>query len=256
VLRRWPKDSLRVFVGWDDAEALACQVAAYTLHRQARTRPVRMEPIAMDAIDNYRRPTTRMPSGQLYDELSDAPMSTSHAIARFWLPRLCNHTGWALFTDGDVIFREDVSRLFDLADPQYALMVVQHGPMPEASEKKRGHVQQPYPRKNWSSVMLWNCGHLAHRELTVEVLNSWPGRDLHAFKWLRDDHIGALPARWNHLVGVSAPDPNPALVHYTLGTPDVDGHEDDLYADEWRLAARVGGYEPSPVAFHADVGPA
>lgn len=252
MLPRVPKTGLRVFIGWDANEARACQVAEYSLYRHGGRNQIRVDHVSMDTLREYVRPTTTLPSGQLFDEISDAPMSTSHAIARFWVPRLCGFTGWALFTDGDVIFRDDVNKVFEYADPQYAVMVVQHAPMPEAGEKKSGHVQQAYPRKNWSSVVLWNCGHLANRALTPEVLNGWPGRDLHAFTWLRDDHIGALPARWNHLAGVSAPDPNPAIVHYTLGTPDVPGHEDDAFAEEWILAGRVAGFS-MPVTFHTEM---
>lgn len=254
MLPRVPKTGLRVFIGWDENERRACTVADYSLHRSASRSPVHVDRISMLTVKDYARPTTTLPTGQLFDEISDAPMSTAHAIARFWVPRLCEFTGWALFTDGDVLFRDDVSRVFACADPAYAVMVVQHEPMPEQGKKKRGHVQQAYPRKNWSSVILWNCGHLANRALTPEVLNGWPGRDLHAFRWLRDEQIGALPSRWNHLVGVSAPDPNPAIVHYTLGTPDVDGHDADAYADEWTLAARVAGYA-LPVSFATEIGP-
>lgn len=249
-----PKTGLRIFIGWDEAERLACSVADYSLHRSASRSPVRVERLSMHTVKGYDRPTTTLPNGQLFDDISDAPMSTGHAIARFWVPRLCDFTGWALFTDGDVLFRDDVSKVFEFANPDYAVMVVQHAPMPEQGEKKRGHVQQAYPRKNQSSCMLINCGHLANRALTLDVLNSWPGRDLHAFKWLRDDQIGALPSRWNHLVGLSEPDANPAIVHFTLGTPDIPGHENDAFADEWRLAARVAGYA-LPVSFATEIGP-
>jgi hypothetical protein len=243
-----PKTGLRVFIGWDLNEARACHAAEYSLYRHGSRNQLRVEKVSMQTVKGYDRPTTTLPNGQLFDEISDAPMSTSHAIARFWVPRICEFTGWALFTDGDVLFRDDVNKMFEYADPDKAVMVVQHEPMPEAGTKKGGHVQQAYPRKNWSSVILWNCGHLANRALTREVLNGWPGRDLHAFKWLRDDQIGALPARWNHLVNVSAPDDNPAIVHYTLGTPDVEGHAHDAFAEDWRMAARVAGYA-LPVSF-------
>lgn len=249
---RVPKTGLRVFIGWDANEMRAYNVAEYSLYRHASRNAVRVDRISMLSLREYNRPTKNLPNGQLFDEISDAPMSTSHAIARFWVPRLCEFTGWALFTDGDVLFREDVSKVFEFADPNCAVMVVQHEPQLEEGSKKSGHVQQAYPRKNWSSVILWNCGHLANRALTPKVLNSWPGRDLHAFKWLRDDQIGVLPARWNHLVNVAAPDPDPALVHYTLGTPDVAGHEHDAFAHEWFLAARVAGYS-LPVSFHTEI---
>lgn len=249
------KDARRVFLGWDANELEACVVAEHSLYRHSSPRLVDAKKISrLTLLPHYNRPTTMMrTNGQLFDEISDAPMSTAHAIARFFVPWLCEYSGWALFTDGDVLFREDIEHLFALADPQYAVQVVQHPPLLEEGTKKDGHIQQAYPRKNWSSVMLFNCGHEANKALTLDVLNSWPGRDLHAFRWLTDELIGELPARFNYLVGVNPPDPNPAIVHYTLGIPIVEGHANDPFADEWFNCARVAGYDLS-TAFHTEIG--
>jgi lipopolysaccharide biosynthesis glycosyltransferase len=162
-------------------------------------------------------------------------MSTHHANARFFLPRL-QRGGLALFTDGDVLFRGDVEEVFAAADPSKAVMCVQHRDYDSGGEKKGGHVQQPYARKNWSSFMLWNLDHPAHARLTDDILNGTPGRDLHRFCWLRDDEIGELPLDWNWLVGVSPKIEQPAMVHFTLGLPSIPGHEQDAYAEEWRGA--------------------
>lgn len=236
---------MKVFVGWDSAEMKAHQIAVTSLHAHASTRH-EVRRLALDELQArgfYTRPTKHLHHHQLWDVVSDAPMSTGHAIARFFVPLLCNYEGWALFTDGDVLFRDDVAKLMELADEQFAVMVVQHPPMPEAETKKDGQTQTTYPRKNWSSVMLFNCGHWANTILWNTVLNQWPGRDLHAFRWLRDEHIGALPPRWNYLAGVSAPQDDPAIVHYTLGVPDIAGHEHDPFADEWRTMAKAAGYQ-------------
>lgn len=249
-------DAHRVFIGWDADEIEACVVAEQSLYRHTSQRFVDAKRISRITLrTNYQRPTSMLPNGQLFDEISDAPMSTAHAIARFFIPWLCRYEGFALFTDGDVLFRDDITHLFAMADPRYAVQCVQHPPLREEGSKKDGQIQQAYPRKNWSSVMLFNCGHEANKALTLDVVNAWPGRDLHAFRWLTDEQIGALPARWNHLVNVNPPDPNPAIVHYTLGTPIVPGHENDPFADEWFNVARVAGYKHDlSVAFHSEIG--
>lgn len=244
-----PSQPYRCFLGWDANEIQAYNVAETSLYLQTGRLKARAERISiLSLFPHYNRPTTQMPSGQLFDEHSGAPMSTSHAIARFFVPFVCRYQGWALFTDGDVLFRESVANLFALADPQYAVMVVQHPPQLEEGTKKAGHIQQAYPRKNWSSVMLFNCGHPANEALTLEVLNTLPGRDLHAFKWLDDSLIGALPSKWNHLVGVSGPpDEEPALVHFTLGTPNLPGQGTGPYVEDWWDAAASAGYRQKAV---------
>lgn len=238
-----PDPPYRVFLGFDPNEMRAHNVATTSLLERSNRDQLQVNRLCRITLQGqYTRPTTRMPNGQLFDELSGAPMSTEHAIARFFVPYLCGYQGWALFTDGDVLFREDVRHLFDLADDRYAIQVVQHRPLLEEGQKKAGQIQQAYPRKNWSSVMLWNCQHPANIALTTDVCNIWPGRELHAFTWLDDELIGVLPERWNYLVGVNPIQPDPAIVHYTLGTPDTAGCEDVHFADEWFDMARVLGY--------------
>ncbi len=243
-----PEPPYKVFLGFDAAEIQAYNVAELSLQRHTRRSDVALNRICMNSCyPHYTRPTRSAPNGQLFDEISGAPMSTSHAIARFFVPFLCGYQGWALFTDGDVLFREDITQLFALARPQYAVQVVQHPPLLEEGEKKSGHVQQPYFRKNWSSVILWNCGHPANAKLTREVLNGVPGRDLHAFHWLQDSEVGSLPARWNYLVGQSQYQADPALVHFTKGTPNLPDHAADQFADEWWATSRASGYKRQDV---------
>ncbi len=233
----------RVFIGWDPRESTAWNVAQFTLCSKARRRPdvrrVAMSELRVRGL--YRRPTRDLDGGY-WDAISQAAMSTGHAIARFLVPALCQYDGWALFCDGDVLFRADVADLFALADPRYAVQVVQHDFRPVAAIKMDGQAQSLYARKNWSSVMLFNCGHPANQALTVDLVNTVPGRDLHRFCWLSDDLIGALPERWNWLAGHSSPAIDPALVHFTSGVPDMPGYEHQSYADEWYAAAKACGY--------------
>ena len=47
-----------------------------------------------------------------------------------------------------------------------------------------GAVQTVYPRKNWSSLMLFNCDHPAVRALTPDVVNRESGAYLHRMQWV------------------------------------------------------------------------
>jgi hypothetical protein len=191
----------------------------------------------------------------LWDPISGAPMSTGHAIARFLVPELCGFEGWALFADSDILVRQDIGRLFLKLDTRYAVMCVKHQHQAGPAIKKGGQLQTFYERKNWSSVVLWNCGHPAHAALKTAV-HEWPGRRLHAFEWLADDLIGELSPGWNFLVGetdfdlVAGPGPGRSgagtpigIAHFTLGTPDVRDYErpvDNKLGYEWKAYGRTG----------------
>lgn len=237
----------KVYIGFDAAQMRACRIAEDSLKATARVWPdvyrLDLAPLVRSGI--YLRPTVypTLDKPSYYDEISQAPMSTGHAISRFLVPALCEYQGWALFTDGDVLFRRDVADLFALADESKAVQVVQHDYQPPESAKMEGQTQTRYHRKNWSSVMLFNCGHPANLALSVELVNTVPGRDLHRLCWLDDSQVGALPTEWNWLVGHSDSSIDPALVHFTEGIPDMDGYEHCPYSDEWYAQAKASGYK-------------
>ena len=165
-------------------------------------------------------------------------MSTEFAITRFLTPFI-SRTEWAIFCDCDFLWRADVRELVALADPAYAVQVVQHEYSPAEGMKMDGQLQLNYRRKNWSSLMLWNCRHPAHEPLR-EWINTRPGRNLHAFEWLEDSLIGSLPHAWNWLEGHSDRGIEPKAVHFTRGTPEMQGYEDIPYAQEWRDVLGAG----------------
>lgn len=222
----------QVYIGYDPREDLAFNVAIKSLMRRSRNahfRPIYLKDPKIASI--LTRPIERN-GNTMWCPISQAPMSVEFAISRFCVPFL-QHEGWALFTDCDVLFLEDVNELFKLADDKYAVMVVKHEHNPKEAFKMDGQIQTSYPRKNWSSVVLWNCSHPANTELTIDKLNTWPGRDLHAFKWLPDEFIGELPSEWNHLVGVSERVESPKIAHYTLGGPWIRGIQDNFWDKLW-----------------------
>ena len=223
-----------IWIGYDPREkdALAVCVASIRAHLSAAI-PIHV--VDLTVLRNrglYQRPTSYR-NGQLWDGISDAPMSTEFAISRFFLPHICEDD-WAIFMDCDMLVRADLVQLFDRANHQRALQVVKHQYAPTETEKMDGQIQTAYSRKNWSSVMLWNLRHGANRWLTLNALNQWAGRALHQFRWLEDAEIGELDAEWNHLVGVQPPNPDAKIVHFTLGIPRMAGYENCEFADEWR----------------------
>ena len=219
---------LRVFVGWDSREDIAFQVCRSSLERHA-SQPVEVVPLKQ----------AELRARGLYLRASDPLASTEFTYTRFLVPALTDFVGWALFCDCDFLWQADVAALFALADERYAVMCVKHDHRPPETSKMDGRVQTLYPRKNWSSLVLYNCGHRANRALTLEVANREPGSFLHQFHWLSDDLIGALPGTWNWLEGWDAKPAQgvPNAIHYTRGGPWFDNWRHVEYADFW-LAER------------------
>jgi hypothetical protein len=141
--------------------------------------------------------------------------------------------------DADMMVRRDITELFALADPNFDVQVVKHNYQPKEGTKIVGVAQQQYPRKNWSSVMLFADADFK-MHYGVDAVNNRSRDWLHQFAWTED--IGDLPETWNWLEGHSSLDINPANVHFTRGTPDLPGYEDVAYADEYWEYAKAAGF--------------
>lgn len=218
-------EPVRVFIGYDPREAVAYHVLCHSIIRRASC-PVMITPIA---LHNFKL---------VFSRERNPLQSTDFAFARFLVPWACHYEGWALFMDCDMLMRADISQLWLLRDYRYALQVVKHDYIPCSKIKFLDQPQIAYPRKNWSSMILFNNGKC--RALTPKYINEATGLELHQFKWLEDDRaIGSLSPEWNHLVGEYAHDPNAKLVHFTLGGPYFHKYFGCDYADEWREEYRL-----------------
>ena len=210
---------IRIFIGYDAREAIAFGVLAHSIHVHA-SEPVAIAPLMLSQL---QRVLTR-------DRHS--LQSTDFSFSRFLVPYLSGYEGWSLFTDCDMLVREDIAQLWALRDERCAVMVVKHNHVPRETTKFLGEPQTKYEKKNWSSVMLFNNARCT--ALTRDYVNTASGLELHQFKWLdNEDLIGALPERWNHLVGYNPPRADAALVHYTLGGPYFPEYAHCEYAQEW-----------------------
>lgn len=232
---------IRVFVGYDPREPMAYRVCVRSLLAHSY-QPVIVQPLVLAHLQGlglYRRPTDQDADGKLSDRISGAPMSTEFALSRFLVPRLCpDRIGYAVFCDSDFLWRADVHKCVAELPPDKALGVVMHDHKPTEDTKMRGQPQTSYPRKNWSSLMVWNLAHPAHRNLDGYKFDTATGLQLHGFCWLTDKEIAPLNRGWNWLCNVSEAMDSPHAVHYTLGTPDMAGRERQPFADEWRDHAK------------------
>lgn len=232
--------TLKVFIGYDEREHRAAEVARKTLLEvtNGEIESTFLKPGQLQAQGLLTRLTDQR-GGQDYDLASNAPCATRFAISRFLTPLLAQE-GFALFVDCDVVFHEDPRQMLQETKAQHAVSVVQHSSVGHGQWKMVNQVQQTYPRKNWSSVMLFNCEHPANRRLSLRDVNERPGRDLHAFYWLNENEIGALDPRWNWLVGLQ-PEMMGGISHFTMGGPWIPGWVPAAHDDLWLAAERGRG---------------
>ncbi|KGF71776.1 hypothetical protein DO97_15680 [Neosynechococcus sphagnicola sy1] len=212
----------RIFIGYDPRERVATNVLIDSIY-QASSIPVSITPIILNQL------------ASIFSRSRDPLQSTAFSFSRFLVPYLCNYEGWAIFMDCDMLCRSDISELWSLRNDDYALMCVQHEHTPNEAVKFLGEKQTPYPKKNWSSLMLMNCQKC--KSLTPEYIGTASGLDLHRFHWLESDElIGSLPMIWNHLVGVQGYSSSAKMLHYTLGGPWFPDQRLGDHSDEWYVA--------------------
>lgn len=215
---------MKVFVGYDPREDIAYQVCKHSIEK--RNKDAIVQPLKQSELRNagwYTRPIDKL-------------ATTEFTFTRFLVPELTNFEGWAVFMDCDMLLTTDIAELFAQADDKYAVMCVQHDYTPKEGMKMDGQKQTVYPRKNWSSVMMFNCAHPSNARLTQDLVNNPEinGAYLHRFSWLKDEEIGELDHTWNYLVGVYNDIDKPNLIHYTEGGPWFENYRNCEFHSEWK----------------------
>jgi lipopolysaccharide biosynthesis glycosyltransferase len=209
---------INIFIGYDHREAVAYHVCVNSIIRHS-SKPVSVTPLALQNMKDYQEKHTDGSNQFIY--------------SRFLVPHLMEYRGWAIFMDGDMLLRDDIEKLWKQRDESKAVMVVKHDYKTKMTEKYLGAKNENYPRKNWSSVILWNCEHAANRTITPEFIENATGAQLHRFTWLTDDLIGELPIVWNWLPDEFGANSDAKLLHYTLGTPSFHDFATTPMGDEW-----------------------
>ena len=213
----------RVFIGYDHNEIEAYHVLAHSIIKHASA-PISIAPLKLDALPMWRE--------------RHEYQSTEFSFSRFLVPYLSGYQGWSLFMDCDMLVTDDIVEVFQLANDRYALLCTQHDYQTKHEEKFLNQLNPHYPRKNWSSFMLFN-NKLCHA-LTPSVVNKASGLELHRFTWLPDQLIGEIPLKWNYLVGEQTFWPEktgkkpPNNLHWTIGGPWFPDYANTEWSDLWR----------------------
>jgi lipopolysaccharide biosynthesis glycosyltransferase len=212
------KDLIPIFIGYDPREATVFHVCANSIIRTS-TSPVSIIPVALNLFKDYSETHTDGSNHFIY--------------TRFLVPYLMHWCGHAIFIDGDMVVRSDITELWNLRNSMFDVQVVKHDYKTKMPVKYLGAKNEDYPRKNWSSVILWNCNSFPNRILTPEYIMQATGKELHRFTWLDDSRIGELPNEWNWLPDEYGANPDAKLLHYTLGAPSFHEFASTPMADEW-----------------------
>ena len=211
---------IRVFIGYEPKEEVAYHVLAASIMRRS-SQPVQITPVILNSL------TT------VFKRERNPLQSTEFSFSRFLTPYLSGYEGWSIFMDCDMLMLDDIANLWNLRDEKFALMCVHHHHVPAERLKFLNQTQTKYERKNWSSVMLMNNAKCA--ALTPSYVETATGLDLHRFKWLRNEQIGEIPSRWNHLVDY---DPHISVdkisnLHFTEGGPYFEQYKACGYSENW-----------------------
>ena len=211
-------DIIDLAVGFDQREAVAYHTFVQSVIENASI-PVRFMPLDIKSLKTYNETHTDGSNDFIY--------------SRFLVPHLMNFKGWAIYADGDMICVEDIKKLWDLKDEKYAVQVVQHNYKTKVTKKYWGNKNENYPRKNWSSVVIWNCGHDKHKILSPNFIQNQTGSFLHRFHWLNDDEIGSIDNKWNWLAMEYEEKKEVNLIHYTIGTPCFREYSNKSFSSYW-----------------------
>ncbi|MCJ0829604.1 hypothetical protein MN869_14235 [Acinetobacter sp. NIPH1876] len=219
--------TIHVFIGYDINETIAYHVCCESLIRHS-SKPLAIHPLYSKALPTLA--SVQFPSNY--------PPSNQFIFSRFLVPYLMEYSGIALFLDGDMVINNDIVDLFSKfqSTDDWAVKVVKHDYKTSSSEKFKGATNLDYPRKNWSSVILWNCSHPSNRTLTPDYIDQTTGAFLHRFSWLNNQQIGELEKGWNVLADEENQEISPSkqyIYHYTLGTPCFSKYKNCQFSSYW-----------------------
>lgn len=208
---------IQLFCGYDSREAIGYHVFCASVLNNS-TRPVSFTPLAAMGL----------PQG-----------SNAFTLSRFLVPRLSLWKGHAIFADAsDMLMLGDVAKLDALFDNRYAVQLVKHPTYQTRHPVKyRGTPLQcdnrDYDRKNWASLMIFNCEHPAWRHVSPAALAKRPTLEWLQLRHLDDSDIGDLPPEWNCLADEGHNVCSAKVLHWTAGIPAFAAYRTAPGAKHW-----------------------
>ena len=208
-------------VGFDQKEAVAYHTFTQSVIEKS-SMPVRFMPLSVGSLTNYK---------EIHKDGSN-----DFIYSRFLVPYLMKFKGWAIYADGDMVCLKDIKKLWDLRDDKFAVQVVKHDYKTKIKTKYWGNKNEDYPRKNWSSLILWNCEHQAHKKLAPEFIQKQTGAFLHRFSFIKAEEIGEIEKEWNWLAMEYEEKKDINLIHYTIGTPCFEEYQNESLSSFWKTS--------------------
>jgi hypothetical protein len=212
-------ERIKIFIGYDPREAAAFHTLIQSIMDKA-TIPFDIIPLDIRNLPMYKREI-------------DTRQSNEFSFTRFLVPYLSNYKGISIYLDCDMMLRTDIAEVLQEVNDK-PVYLVKHDYTPKDKYKYLGAKQYNYPRKNWSSFVVWNCNHESNKIVTDSFVNTASAAELHQFKFLKDNEIGELDVRWNWLVGeYDNPPDDVKNVHWTIGGPYFEKYKDADFSKEW-----------------------
>jgi len=217
-MNKKPK-SIRIFIGHDSRYPEASKVCRQSILKYyPNASIVYLDKNLMKANGQYGREDVE---GE----------STEFSFTRFYVPMLMHYNGYAMFCDNDFLWKVDPREITRYLNDK-PIAVVKHKDYEAKENKMDGVKNKSYPKKNWSSLMLFNCSKL--KMLTKEYLDNATPAQLHEFHFLNENNIAELPKRYNMLVGIdNCTKENSRALHYTMGGPWFEEYKDAELSEEW-----------------------
>ncbi len=206
---------MKIFIGYDSTEPIAWDICRYSIQRNS----------LFGASDIYR--LTGAPGG--WRRSAPSGQSTEFTYSRFLVPYLSGYEGVSLFVDCDFLFLDDIETLQGYLQTAPIACCQHPDYVPHSTNKMDGRAQVAYPRKNWSSLMLFDNAKC--RMLTPEYVASASPQELHRMEWASE--IDSIPLEWNTLEGYYHFE-QPKAIHYTDGGPWHNTYRPSRYTQLWQ----------------------